>query len=823
MSYSDGTDVDPTINYNIAELIGRVTYVKRRKYGPVEFTVHTATMNKSYSCIYDGFCPLHENDTIYALCAIVGADKLQIIKPPFVQIPMDKESMVRCFMRVLRGSGFGNIKANKLYDAIVDNSGSEDKVLTYLSELSNSWLQSRDVDILNLYNEIIRPEQMSKLLKWWHNSRDLRRLYLFGLTNKEINACRLPCQEIYERCIKNPYTLPAISMDKCEDILNRRNLEAAKDDIECGRVVRVIWDNQYKRSWTCTPTYQLCKQFPYIDKILDKLKDEYGVVVEHKTVYLENTAKVERLLAEKIIETVKGDYVVDDAPLDEIQFTEDGHEYLRESANFNNRGLSDDQMVAIQGSLDHKFSIIAGPAGTGKTLCIAEIVRNLELRHKSYVVCSFTGKAVSRIREVSKRRNASTIHRLINMGYKIKKRSAKLEAHDPEGISEDFEYLIMDEASMTSCQLAYDLYKAFNHERAHILVGDPYQLPPIAWGNYFSQLINSRTIPTYMLTNNHRSYVVEGEQDGIILNATAIRNHNPDLPFEFIETDNFFTLEGNIERVYDLIQKFYAQGVQSKQLTILSPFNRELDDLNGTFQQIYDEGQDSVVDSRSKKWMVHDRVIMTKNDYDINVMNGEQGIVREITNKAILVDFGDAGCHEFLLEPTPAEERDKTFFSRRKFATGEVYNDLLDPNETQFDDDERTVKLLQHSYSITIDKSQGSEWDFVILYIASGTNASGSFLHSKRMYTAITRAKRAIFLVGDVEVMSKAAGMPMSRRFENLDTKLIEALPQIVPDPKELRVLEQVAKQDEVRDEIQKMLAEDGMDMDEMMDEMYFD
>lgn len=163
--------------------------------------------------------------------------------------------------------------------------------------------------------------------------------------------------------------------------------------------------------------------------------------------------------------------------------------------------------------------------------------------------------------------------------------------------------------------------------------------------------------------------------------------------------------------------------------------------------------------------------MLTENDQEIGVFNGESGTIRDITDKAILIDFGQSGCHEFLLEPTHDRYNYNQGNSRRYYNYGrDAADDIRDGDEGDIDD-ERTVKRIIHSYAMTVDKSQGSEWDFVIFFVPEFN--TGSFLNKNRIYTAVTRAKRCCWcVVSDIESFNITAVKTPPFRCENLNRRL---------------------------------------------------
>lgn len=1055
--------------YQSAEVAGIITTVNfpQQRGDPTTFRIHCPNMGKTFDAVCNLFCPIRQGDTIYALCMIGPDGRLHVSRPPFVQPAMDRDSMIQCFMRSLR-QGYGI--AVKLYTIVSKIAGGDDSVIPFLTGISQSWNDTHNTDILFMFHGI-EPDDIKKLLNWWHKERNLRRLYLFGLNKKEINGCRMTCDEIYQKCMINPYSIPAIPLEKCDDILDRINKRPEPAERTKGAIIRVLWKNLHDSGWTGTPTRFLARQFPNIKEHVESLKNDYGMVAEMETAYLKFPHHVETWIADYMISKCREDYIKYDTPIDQRITLDNGKIIERLSAHFT-RELSEDQQKAVQGALDHTLSIVTGSPGTGKclklgtpilmfdgsikkietikegelvmgpdsqprkvlskcygiddmfeiipskgrsftcnsphvltlkgiqpyiqiyssklyevkythkgikyqksfnhrdeaekflslldddifdiplneflmrnyddqqysylfhvevdfperpiltdpytvgflanrgivelsdvykinsrdirmkilggfidanahkdscscavylqisneklandieyisfslgfmvlrvdnrltiygdklndipsynrykykalpyknhkcqkyiratcqrfevnpvgkgeycgfeldgdgrfllgdflvthnTTCLGQIMHNLELRGIPYAVCSFTGKAVARIREVTKKRNPSTMHRLISNTRKnrLDKRSNQFEKDIP---LVEYEHVIIDEASMVTTELLYDFLQAYPNIQKLTLIGDVNQLLPIGWGSLFYQLLKSETIPTYRLTTNYRVYTADGERDGIILNANAMVTHDPMYPFEFVQTSNFSVIEGPIERVYDIIRGCFSGGVRAEQLVVITPYNRSLDILNRTFQDIYNEGARFTTDSRGVKWMISDRVMLTENDQEIGVFNGESGTIRDITQQAILVDFGQSGCHEFLLEPNH-QGRTNHYYRRHQYV-----DEVLDGDEGDIDD-ERTVKRLIHSYALTVDKSQGSEYDFVIVYIPEFN--TGSFLNKNRIYTSITRTKRACWMVvTDTDALNIAAVKSPPYRCENLARRLSGNLPNIKP------------------------------------------
>ena len=746
-----------------AELKGRVRRLNPRNRNI--FWVYTEKLQKEFKCRADFFCPVREGDALYGIVEYNDLnnphEELVFIQPPFVEIGMDKDSVSRTFMKFLRGTGFGNTKAYNLYEVflslarnseqyISDQSSpvniktdynTEGMVCNYISELSEQWTSTEDEALLLSLNSVITSDQAKKLLGQWYKQCNLRRLYLLGLNNKEIRACHDSHTKIYEKCINNPFTVVELPIDKCYGIFARLGKVYTPDQERCALISRRLHDNTVGKSWTGTPTRIISSNFQDCGQRMPDLKQDYGVIGELFTLYLPYQHKVETTVSQKIMEWISRSPIPD--PYD---------------PNFLKKTLDSSQQDAISGALNNAISVITGPGGSGKTTVIGEVVHNLELQEIPYMVASFTGKAVARIREVIKRRTPATLHRLI----------AKASQVPP------FKYLIIDEASMVTTDLFFEFGEKFKWDFRVLLVGDINQLPPIGWGNLFSQLMSSGLVPTYRLNINHRSDT--GGTNGIVLNAEGIIRYresvksqgNPEEddfdmesggPFSFTPAPNFSMLEGNIENVFDIVRAMYQRRVESSKLTIITPYNKDLQQLNSTYQQIYNDGKPHITDCKNNLWMVGDRVMMRENNYDINVMNGEEGIIRDILDDGkdqedpkIVVEFEDGAHHKF-----------KTIY---KDDDTEVDADVYKPKK------DLLTKHLQLSFAVTVHKSQGSEWDFVIIYIPPCHSTINSFLNANLVYTSITRARRAIWMVGDITSYNSASVISLPYRCDNLTQRL---------------------------------------------------
>jgi hypothetical protein len=612
------------------------------------------------------------------------------------------------------------------------------------------------------FTDYITISSMTNLLGMWYRKYDKRRLYLLGLNNKEIRECSKVIKSsylIYKKCLENPFMLYPIPMNKCMEITNRIRRKPKPEDIKCGEIVRKMYEYLTFRGWSATPIRTLEKHFTNLMDYRKRLLSEFEVKEEFQCFYLNYPYAIESYITRYLTKLIKSDSIKDSDPFVELS---EYNGYNRLEADFRcSSTLSPDQKAAIQGALDHKVSVITGAAGTGKSTTIREIIYNLEQRDISYAVCAYTGKAVARFREVLDSNVPMTLHLRIKKSKNI-----------------TFKHLIIDEASMVTLELFYKFVMCFNFPFSLTLVGDPNQLPPIGWGSFFSQLIESQTVPVYELFVNHRVYEVEDEKDGIVYNTKRMIEYGKGLsggslrmlkPMKFEQTANFIIKEGGLEQITAFATAFHKQGINPYELTIITPYNKDIELLNKSLQELYFGSNECVYDSRGKQWYVGDRVMMIKNDYKINVMNGEEGKISEIDATQVKVKFGAGREYQFPLEPDP---------KKKNYGWSQEKGSKHDSDDEDELTEKRTVKILIHSYAISCHRGQGSEWNYVIVYLPHD-RTNFSFINKNLIYTALTRAKRALFFIGNISELEASTTRNLPYRCEHLSKRLLDRLPII--------------------------------------------
>jgi exodeoxyribonuclease V alpha subunit len=376
--------------------------------------------------------------------------------------------------------------------------------------------------------------------------------------------------------------------------------------------------------------------------------------------------------------------------------------------------LNAGQRQAVLTALRHQITLICGGAGSGKTYTIAAITR---LCHKSdlhVVLCAPTGKAAKRMEQVVGR-EAFTIHRLL--GYDG--REFRRTAEDP--IAADV--VIVDETSMVDVPLAWHLFQALDLARtAVVLVGDHNQLPPVGPGNVLRDLIDTRAVPTVILDEIVRQAGVLKENSIAILHGevrkTAPGDEGKRRPWYLVDQ---FTDVWDVQRfLLDLFGSVLVERLGFdlvENVQVLTPTRKGplgVEALNVELQRLVQRklwGVEVPVPKpgRRPRFLLHDKVIQTRNNYDLEVMNGAVGRVTSIER--------DGGMEVSFNGQTVT----------------------ITPESGHLSD-------LSLAYALTIHKAQGSEFPCAIVLV----HKSHSFMHNRNLfYTGVTRAQEVAIVIGD--------------------------------------------------------------------------
>lgn len=412
------------------------------------------------------------------------------------------------------------------------------------------------------------------------------------------------------------------------------------------------------------------------------------------------------------------------------RFNIDIYKEISEFQKKNNFEFSKDQVDALVGGIKNSVHIITGGPGTGKTTIIKFILNTLVNHKFNPIMVAPTGRAAKRMMETTGF-EAKTIHRVLEISNSDNEDFEYVGKNENNKINCDA--IIIDEASMIDVLIASKLFEALKIGTKIVIVGDVDQLPSIGPGNFLRDIINSGIFPVSYLNKIYR----QKENSFIVLNAHKI-NSGEELILNQKESD-FYIINDNNEdsickKLIDLVSfripKFFQYKIDKlKDIQILSPIRGGVlgvKNLNTIIQENINpkyNNKDELIYG-GKFYRVGDKVMQIKNNYELRgynlydeeqvtgVFNGDIGYIINVNEKELSVIYDD-----------------NKVFKYTKNLLGEI----------------------EHAYAITVHKSQGSEFPIIILPIFK---FSSMLMNRNILYTAVTRAKKYVVLVGDINYLT---------------------------------------------------------------------
>ena len=383
--------------------------------------------------------------------------------------------------------------------------------------------------------------------------------------------------------------------------------------------------------------------------------------------------------------------------------------------------FSDKQKEAIREAFENSVTVITGAAGTGKTTLCRGFVELLKKEGRTFKICAPTGKAAYKLEAITLVA-ASTIHRLFNYAPSV---GFRVNSSHPL----DCDYLIVDEASMVDILLLRALLDGTSKKTRIVFIGDPYQLPPVEAGNSLQALVGSYSVSQVYLPEIFR----QKKQSTILRNAGMV---NLEKPFPAESTDDFKFIDVSqpqdmIRALFDSIKDLKKQGYHPiHDINILTPLNKgggdiSVSNLNLRLRDYLNpETADNSFYIHDREFRTQDKVMQRKNDYDLDIYNGDIGFI--VSNNS---------------------------------AASEV---VIDFSGTEKNIPYSKMDNITLNYAMTVHKAQGSESKAVIFL---ATKAGCYFLLTKNLfYTAITRAKEKLIMIMPYEVVKIAVSTNIRRR-----------------------------------------------------------
>ena len=567
-------------------------------------------------------------------------------------------------------------------------------------------LQCLENDTLKLSEALLVSEKIElSLRKGWNEQRELWPLKLLLMELEFSNASiRFILDElgseIIEILIQRPYSLiglvTRLSFEEVQSIVARLNLDIDPKDKIISGIHFCLHRVERQRGHTAAPVKRIRKdleaQFEIDDNDFERALnalDNQLILTEHDEIpFIQTKQTFER---DQEIATRVSSIIKNSKPLISSKA---GQDYADLPSGIR---LSDEQKNVLRLALNTPVSVITGGPGTGKTSIVLALLKALEDLGKSITICAPTGRAAKRLAETQgmKKYKPSTIHMMLARNLK------------------SVDVLVIDEASMIDADLMLMVCNVLNEKSRLVLIGDADQLPPVKSGQVFRDFIQSGQIPVGRLTKIFRQ---QSGSDIISAAQSVISGEFPRSGDGLTAKDFSFLEEGNELNLEQLVIDLYLRKLPRQlgvdpidDIQILSPMRKGIvgiDNLNEKIQSLLHGGNKPLVNRKFGPSLYKgDKIIQTKNNYEKGIMNGDTGFV--------------AG--------------------RKK----DNFQLVFDGKNVDFSEDLNSIQL---AYAMSIHKSQGSEYQAVIIPISKHHQ---HMLGRNLLYTAITRGRERVAIAGD--------------------------------------------------------------------------
>ncbi|MGB5823688.1 MAG: ATP-dependent RecD-like DNA helicase [Proteocatella sp.] len=467
--------------------------------------------------------------------------------------------------------------------------------------------------------------------------------------------------------------------------------------------------------------------------------------------YLYNFYKTENQVAKMIVDLLS-------RPASQMLSGKSSEIMIRETQDKVGKVLAEKQKEAVMSALENNVMVLTGGPGTGKTTIVSFIIECFEQIGKKVTLCAPTGRAAKRLCESSGKR-ASTIHRLLEVGYTDENSEEGYYNKDQDNPL-DTDVLIVDEMSMVDIFLMKALLCAVKPGTVLIMVGDKDQLPSVGPGKVLWDFIDSNMVKTVTLDEIFR----QAKESNIIINAHRV-NKGEELELVKGAGDFFFMARNNQFEAKELIVELISQrlpgyfGVKTNDIQILTPIKKSevgVIELNKKVQEAVNPSKPELQEFKhgDRIFRTNDKVMQIKNNYE-KEFTGYAGIE---SGKGVF--NGDIGYIDAV------DGRAKQF-----------YISFEDGRRCRYEFSE--ADNIDHAYAITVHKSQGSEFEIIIVPIL----ALPPLMQNRNiLYTALTRSKRAVVLVGSMYYINKMiSNTSLVERNSSLSERII-SIKQILAD-----------------------------------------
>lgn len=551
--------------------------------------------------------------------------------------------------------------------------------------------------------------------------------------NEAANIFKTLGMKSIELVKENPYILCNdginFSFERVDDIAIQ--LDFNSDNIfRIAAGIEFVLKNNLGNGHTCLPADKLSDVAArFLEVNLELVNETIHIMVDSfrlfkrcfsgtDYIFLPEYAMAEEYICSRVVSILRNNHKLHNITEAELSLVE------------NNLGIKFDllQINAVNCAMENSLFILTGGPGTGKTTTLNAIIKIFENRNMSIALCAPTGRAAKRMTELTGR-NASTLHRMLEVEWENGEKQS-FQKNSKNQL--DFDVVIVDEMSMVDACLFKALLEACKLTTRIILVGDSDQLPSVGAGNVLNDLISSEKVPYARLNKIFR----QSEESSIINYSYDIINGH--IPEDYERSNEFYfikkissnsTLVTVTELSTERLSKAYGFSPMNS-IQVLCPSRKKecgTLNLNNILQDKLNPLKKDGVELRFKgnSFRVGDKVMHIKNDYDIVWESDEGETGTGIFN-------GDIGFVESI------------------DVIGRCIKVRYDNKLASYFDEQ--ISLIELAYAITVHKSQGCEFDCVVIPLFE---TSPLLRYRNLLYTAITRAKKLIVIVGDTDIFQE--------------------------------------------------------------------